>query len=147
MKDYPKEVTFEEEAKRLNRPLFVPPWFTVDLKVGVRCSLVQQLVHVQCLWALVVLTLEAAAVLVRARVRSMRAQLLTITLDEADCFAAWISLRDAGLLPASDSASDTKGTCLPLLCTTYLCTRTLQVIDDTVALHYSDLHKSHVHVH
>ena len=35
VKDYPNEVKFEEEAKRLNRPLFVPPWFTVDLKVGV----------------------------------------------------------------------------------------------------------------
>uniref|UniRef100_A0A5S6R2H6 WD repeat-containing protein 48 homolog n=1 Tax=Trichuris muris TaxID=70415 RepID=A0A5S6R2H6_TRIMR len=45
------------KARKVKEMLFVPNWFTVDLKTG----------------------------------------MLQITLDEADCFSAWVSARDAGL--------------------------------------------------
>ncbi|KHJ41842.1 hypothetical protein D918_08058 [Trichuris suis] len=47
----------EQKVKESFRMLFVPNWFTVDLKTG----------------------------------------MLQITLDETDCFSAWVSARDAGL--------------------------------------------------
>ncbi|XP_069106790.1 WD repeat-containing protein 48-like isoform X1 [Argopecten irradians] len=55
------KVDFEEEIKKRFKTVFVPNWFSVDLKTG----------------------------------------LLTIHLDESDCFAAWMSSRElgAGLTP------------------------------------------------
>ncbi|KAF6021880.1 WDR48 [Bugula neritina] len=50
-------VSLEEEIKKRTQTVFVPNWFTVDLKIG----------------------------------------LLTIHLDESDCFAAWRSAKEANL--------------------------------------------------
>ncbi|GAB6018851.1 WD repeat-containing protein 48 [Chamberlinius hualienensis] len=61
------EVDFESEAKKRLKQVFVPNWFTVDLKTG----------------------------------------MLSIHLDEADCFAAWVSAKEAGVLQSTD-VSDTK---------------------------------------
>ncbi|CAL1530062.1 unnamed protein product [Lymnaea stagnalis] len=59
---------FEEIVKRHFKMVFVPSWFTVDLKTG----------------------------------------LLTIHLEETDCFAAWMSTRDLGLeLPADQPETKT----------------------------------------
>ncbi|KAK7502882.1 hypothetical protein BaRGS_00005831 [Batillaria attramentaria] len=51
------QVDFEEEIKQHFKMVYVPNWFSVDLKTG----------------------------------------LLTIHLDDSDCFAAWMSTRDLGL--------------------------------------------------
>ncbi|KAL8578817.1 WD repeat-containing protein 48 [Nucella lapillus] len=51
------QVDFDEEIKRHFKMVYVPNWFSVDLKTG----------------------------------------LLTIHLDDSDCFAAWMSTRDLGL--------------------------------------------------
>ncbi|XP_025091366.1 WD repeat-containing protein 48-like isoform X2 [Pomacea canaliculata] len=51
------QVDFEEEIKQFFKMVYVPNWFSVDLKTG----------------------------------------LLTIHLDDSDCFAAWMSTRDLGL--------------------------------------------------
>uniref|UniRef100_UPI00358E0F08 WD repeat-containing protein 48 isoform X3 n=1 Tax=Myxine glutinosa TaxID=7769 RepID=UPI00358E0F08 len=59
-------VDFEEEIKKHFRMLYVPNWFSVDLKIG----------------------------------------MLTITLEENDCFAAWVSAKDAGF--ASQDGADPK---------------------------------------
>ncbi|VDP21029.1 unnamed protein product [Soboliphyme baturini] len=58
-------VNFEQKVKESFKMLFVPNWFTVDLKTG----------------------------------------MLQITLDESDCFSAWVSAKDAGL---GNAASDVK---------------------------------------
>uniref|UniRef100_A0A452S1Q2 WD repeat-containing protein 48 n=1 Tax=Ursus americanus TaxID=9643 RepID=A0A452S1Q2_URSAM len=50
------KVDFEDEIKKRFKMVYVPNWFSVDLKTG----------------------------------------MLTITLDESDCFAAWVSAKDAG---------------------------------------------------
>ncbi|XP_026097411.1 WD repeat-containing protein 48-like isoform X1 [Carassius auratus] len=57
---------FDEEIKRRFKMVYVPNWFSVDLKTG----------------------------------------MLTITLDESDCFAAWVSAKDAGF--TSSDGSDPK---------------------------------------
>ncbi|CAM9547553.1 WD repeat-containing protein 48 [Petromyzon marinus] len=57
---------FDEEIKKRFRMLYVPNWFSVDLKIG----------------------------------------MLTITLEENDCFAAWVSAKDAGF--ASQDGADPK---------------------------------------
>lgn len=51
------QVSFEQKLKDQFKMLFVPSWFTVDLKTG----------------------------------------MVQITLDENDCFSAWVSAKDAGL--------------------------------------------------
>ncbi|XP_048249973.1 WD repeat-containing protein 48-like [Haliotis rufescens] len=58
---------FEEEIKARMKTVYVPNWFSVDLKTG----------------------------------------LLTIHLEESDCFAAWMSIRELGL-PMSPDAPETK---------------------------------------
>ncbi|KAI2805170.1 WD repeat-containing protein 48 [Blomia tropicalis] len=62
VKDLGSDVDFEEEVKKRFRNIYVPNWFTVDLKMG----------------------------------------MLTIHLEEPDCFAAWVSTREfagsAGLI-------------------------------------------------
>ncbi|TSS97513.1 WD repeat-containing protein 48 [Bagarius yarrelli] len=60
------KVEFDEEVKKHFKMVYVPNWFSVDLKTG----------------------------------------MLTITLDESDCFAAWVSARDAGF--TSPDGSDPK---------------------------------------
>jgi len=50
-------ISFEQKLKEQFKMLFVPSWFTVDLKTG----------------------------------------MVQITLDENDCFSAWVSAKDAGL--------------------------------------------------
>ncbi|KAK2512636.1 Wdr48 [Columba guinea] len=60
------KVDFEEEIKKRFKMVYVPNWFSVDLKTG----------------------------------------MLTITLDESDCFAAWVSAKDAGF--SSPDGSDPK---------------------------------------
>ncbi|KAM6953450.1 WD repeat-containing protein 48-like [Aplochiton taeniatus] len=60
------KVEFDEEMKKRVKTLYVPNWFSVDLKTG----------------------------------------MLTITLDESDCFAAWVSAKDAGF--SSPDGSDPK---------------------------------------
>ena len=71
---------FEEVVKQHFKMVFVPPWFSVDLKTG----------------------------------------LLTIHLDESDCFAAWMSTKDLGLpnmllpdTPETKSRSMSQGFILP----------------------------------
>lgn len=61
------KVDFEEEIKKRFKMVYVPNWFTVDLKTG----------------------------------------LLTIHLDESDCFAAWMSAKELGLVSNNES-TDTK---------------------------------------
>lgn len=61
------KVDFEEEIKNRFKMVYVPNWFTVDLKTG----------------------------------------LITIHLDESDCFAAWMSAKELGLVSANES-TDTK---------------------------------------
>ncbi|KAF4024149.1 hypothetical protein G4228_016070 [Cervus hanglu yarkandensis] len=60
------KVDFEDEIKKRFKMVYVPNWFSVDLKTG----------------------------------------MLTITLDESDCFAAWVSAKDAGF--SSPDGSDPK---------------------------------------
>uniref|UniRef100_A0AAY5KIU5 WD repeat-containing protein 48 n=1 Tax=Esox lucius TaxID=8010 RepID=A0AAY5KIU5_ESOLU len=60
------KVEFDEEIKKRFKQVYVPNWFSVDLKTG----------------------------------------MLTITLDESDCFAAWVSAKDAGF--SSTDGSDPK---------------------------------------
>uniref|UniRef100_A0A3B4Z578 WD repeat-containing protein 48 n=1 Tax=Stegastes partitus TaxID=144197 RepID=A0A3B4Z578_9TELE len=60
------KVEFDEEIKKRFKMVYVPNWFSVDLKTG----------------------------------------MLTITLDESDCFAAWVSAKDAGF--SSSDGSDPK---------------------------------------
>ncbi|XP_029499159.2 WD repeat-containing protein 48-like isoform X3 [Oncorhynchus nerka] len=60
------KVEFDEEIKKRFKQVYVPNWFSVDLKTG----------------------------------------MLTITLDESDCFAAWVSAKDAGF--SSSDGSDPK---------------------------------------
>nr|XP_060496694.1 WD repeat-containing protein 48 [Panthera onca] len=60
------KVDFEDEIKKRFKMVYVPNWFSVDLKTG----------------------------------------MLTITLDEGDCFAAWVSAKDAGF--SSPDGSDPK---------------------------------------
>ncbi|KAG5842039.1 hypothetical protein ANANG_G00173430 [Anguilla anguilla] len=60
------KVEFDEEIKKRFKMVYVPNWFSVDLKTG----------------------------------------MLTITLDESDCFAAWVSAKDAGF--SSPDGSDPK---------------------------------------
>ncbi|KAI5106512.1 WD repeat-containing protein 48, partial [Silurus meridionalis] len=60
------KIEFDEEIKKRFKMVYVPHWFSVDLKTG----------------------------------------MLTITLDESDCFAAWVSAKDAGF--TSPDGSDPK---------------------------------------
>uniref|UniRef100_A0A8C2HV10 WD repeat-containing protein 48 n=1 Tax=Cyprinus carpio TaxID=7962 RepID=A0A8C2HV10_CYPCA len=60
------KMEFDEEIKKRFKTVYVPNWFSVDLKTG----------------------------------------MLTITLDESDCFAAWVSAKDAGF--TSPDGSDPK---------------------------------------
>ncbi|XP_047667513.1 WD repeat-containing protein 48a isoform X3 [Tachysurus fulvidraco] len=60
------KMEFDEEIKKRFKMVYVPNWFSVDLKTG----------------------------------------MLTITLDESDCFAAWVSAKDAGF--SSPDGSDPK---------------------------------------
>ncbi|RXM99027.1 WD repeat-containing protein 48 [Acipenser ruthenus] len=60
------KIEFDEEIKKRFKMVYVPNWFSVDLKTG----------------------------------------MLTITLDESDCFAAWVSAKDAGF--SSPDGSDPK---------------------------------------
>uniref|UniRef100_A0AAZ3RTJ6 WD repeat-containing protein 48 n=1 Tax=Oncorhynchus tshawytscha TaxID=74940 RepID=A0AAZ3RTJ6_ONCTS len=60
------KVEFDEEIKKRFKQVYVPNWFSVDLKTG----------------------------------------MLTITLDESDCFAAWVSAKDASF--SSSDGSDPK---------------------------------------
>uniref|UniRef100_A0A8C1N3J0 WD repeat-containing protein 48 n=1 Tax=Cyprinus carpio TaxID=7962 RepID=A0A8C1N3J0_CYPCA len=60
------KVDFDEEIKKRFKMVYVPNWFSVDLKTG----------------------------------------MLTITLDESDCFAAWVAAKDAGF--TSPDGSDPK---------------------------------------
>ncbi|MGH0171482.1 UNVERIFIED_CONTAM: hypothetical protein FKN15_061254 [Acipenser sinensis] len=60
------KIEFDEEIKKRFKMVYVPNWFSVDLKTG----------------------------------------MLTITLDESDCFAAWVSAKDAGF--TSPDGSDPK---------------------------------------
>ncbi|KAK3087830.1 hypothetical protein FSP39_011232 [Pinctada imbricata] len=62
-----KKVDFEEQIRKLFKMVYVPNWFTVDLKTG----------------------------------------LLTIHLDESDCFSAWMSARELGMI-SSQEGTDTK---------------------------------------
>ncbi|KAK9395790.1 WD repeat-containing protein 48-like [Crotalus adamanteus] len=57
------KMDFEEEIKERFKMVYVPNWFSVDLKTG----------------------------------------MLTITLDESDCFTAWVSAKDAGFSNADGS--------------------------------------------
>uniref|UniRef100_A0A8C7FNK7 WD repeat-containing protein 48 n=1 Tax=Oncorhynchus kisutch TaxID=8019 RepID=A0A8C7FNK7_ONCKI len=60
------KMEFDEEIKKRFKMVYVPNWFSVDLKTG----------------------------------------MLTITLDESDCFAAWVSAKDAGF--SSPDGADPK---------------------------------------
>ncbi|TRY81655.1 hypothetical protein DNTS_025980, partial [Danionella cerebrum] len=60
------KVDFDEEIKKRFKMVYVPNWFSVDLKTG----------------------------------------MLTITLDESDCFAAWVAAKDASF--TSPDGSDPK---------------------------------------
>jgi len=61
------DTDYEEEIKKRSKQIFIPNWFTVDLKTG----------------------------------------MLTIHLEESDCFAAWVSAREVGMGQVTD-ASDPK---------------------------------------
>lgn len=85
------KMEFDEEIKKRFKMVYVPNWFSVDLKTGVS---------------------HARTVFQHTFVRSVGNllafdwQMLTITLDESDCFAAWVSAKDAGF--TSPDGSDPK---------------------------------------
>ena len=58
-----KDVDYEEEIKKRNKMVYVPNWFSVDLKTG----------------------------------------MLSIHLEEPDCFAAWVSAKDFGFHTSNDT--------------------------------------------
>ncbi|ELT97651.1 hypothetical protein CAPTEDRAFT_214334, partial [Capitella teleta] len=58
------QISLEEELKRRFKMVYIPNWFTVDLKTG----------------------------------------LLTIHLEEADCFAAWVSAKEVGMGQSNDGS-------------------------------------------
>lgn len=95
------KVEFDEEIKKRFKMVYVPNWFSVDLKTGVsrRFSLTymqQRLFVLTCVsWSPVNLI-----------VFFLSPKMLTITLDESDCFAAWVSAKDAGF--SSSDGSDPK---------------------------------------
>lgn len=63
-----KSTDFEAAYKIRNKTVFIPNWFTVDLKLG----------------------------------------MLSVSLEESDCFQAWVSVNDVGLSSPGDNNSDTK---------------------------------------
>lgn len=90
-------VDFEQEIKKRSKMVFVPNWFNVDLKTGVRLhSLVLSLK-----------TIDSFFRDIKKKIRD--SQMLTIHLgqDENDCFSAWVSARDTGL--ADNDSVDQKG--------------------------------------
>lgn len=89
------KVEFDEEIKKHFKMVYVPNWFSVDLKTGV---------SYQCCW----LEFPSAnfANFTNFYFCSVIGQMLTITLDESDCFAAWVSAKDAGF--SSSDGSDPK---------------------------------------
>ncbi|XP_062585937.1 WD repeat-containing protein 48-like [Saccostrea cucullata] len=60
------KVNFEDEIKKRFKMIYVPNWFTVDLKTG----------------------------------------LLTIHLDESDCFSAWVSAKELGIKPSAEGVDN-----------------------------------------
>lgn len=65
---------YEEEIRRRTKTIFVPNWFSVDLKVGVSRFLIE---------------------IGRERFDLLNfIQILTITLEESDVFAAWIAVKE-----------------------------------------------------
>lgn len=86
------KVDFDEEVNKRNQRVYIPNWFTVDLKTGVSPK--------QSFLPPYVLSIMYATPLL---------QMPTIVLgqDEVDCFAAWVSL-EAGLPEHVDSSSDLK---------------------------------------
>lgn len=94
------KVEFEEEIKKRFKMVYVPNWFSVDLKTGVNdksCN--------RDIWKVYLcrhLNKDLIADLKRAFCLFAK-QMLTITLDESDCFAAWVSAKDAGFSSADGS--------------------------------------------
>lgn len=82
------KVDFDEQLKKLNQRVYIPNWFTVDLKIGV-CT--QNLINFK--YNYIVCNL----------------QMPTIVLgqDEVDCFAAWVSV-EAGMPDHADLTQDIK---------------------------------------
>lgn len=87
MKDF-GQVSMEQIAKERFKMLHVPSWFSVDLKTGVRYRIFRSFLSFT---------------------RSFL-QMLQITLEENDCFAAWVSAKDGGFEQTNDKgqASDAK---------------------------------------
>lgn len=85
------KVEFDEEIKKRFKMVYVPNWFSVDLKTGVSF-----------------LGLGGSDVILFVAFIHFfySKQMLTITLDESDCFAAWVSAKDAGF--SSSDGSDPK---------------------------------------
>lgn len=94
------KVEFDEEIKKRFKMVYVPNWFSVDLKTGVS----HKPDHTRAFHLSV-----SSCGLVRGSSHSSASlfqQMLTITLDESDCFAAWVSAKDAGF--SSSDGSDPK---------------------------------------
>lgn len=86
-------VDFDNELKQQNQKVYIPNWFTVDLKTGV--SLMKRAIKRFLYWTEIFFSFEF--------------QMPTIVLgqDEVDCFAAWVSA-EAGLPEHVDPGSDLK---------------------------------------
>lgn len=85
-------VDFDEEVKKRNQRVYIPNWFTVDLKIGVRLGNTNLLFSILsfCVYL----------------------QMPTIVLgqDEVDCFAAWVSA-ESGLPEHAEPGSELKVRC------------------------------------
>uniref|UniRef100_A0AAY5K987 WD repeat-containing protein 48 n=1 Tax=Esox lucius TaxID=8010 RepID=A0AAY5K987_ESOLU len=100
------KMEFDEEIKKRFKMVYVPNWFSVDLKTG----------------------------------------MLTITLDESDCFAAWVSAKDAGF--SSPDGSDPKlnlgGLLLQALLECWPRTHINPMDEDTEMNHVNGEHESRI---
>ena len=74
---------YDEEIRKRTRMVFVPNWFSVDLKVGVSGCLIK-----------------------RQTLFCGFPQILTITLEESDVFAAWIAVKELIDIGANGNASE-----------------------------------------
>lgn len=96
MKDLGK-VSFEEEIHKMEKRVYVPNWFSVDLKTGVSVSTLRGPVPRRSLLPMLHIPL----------------QMLMIHLEEPDAFSAWVSAREAGFYSDLNEGNDPKGSDLP----------------------------------
>lgn len=116
------KVEFDEEIKKRFKMVYVPNWFSVDLKTGVSWHRRKTFIDTCAAAAFLLLTTSPSwswppFTLIAA---SLFPKMLTITLDESDCFAAWVSAKDAGF--SSSDGSDPKCKISDLFCLISSCT-------------------------